>query len=204
MCVCGPEFGKDAGRIAIVKRALYGLKSSGASFRNHLADCMRELGYRPCRADPDLWIKPEIRPEDGFEYYAYALLYVDDILIVNHDGEGALKTIHKYFPMKAESMGDPEYYLGAKVRKYQLPNGVRAWALCPSKYVQEAVQNVKNYAEKAFLNFQWPKKVTAPFPHGYEPECDISKELKPELASYYSSQIGVLRWMVKLLSLIHI
>jgi hypothetical protein len=39
-CVLGPEFGANAGKQAIIVRSLYGLKSSGASFRNHLADCM--------------------------------------------------------------------------------------------------------------------------------------------------------------------
>jgi hypothetical protein len=39
-CVLGPEFGADAGKRAIIVRSLYGLKSSGTSFRNHLADCM--------------------------------------------------------------------------------------------------------------------------------------------------------------------
>ena len=34
----GPEFGDEAGRTAIIVRSLYGLKSAGASFRNHLAD----------------------------------------------------------------------------------------------------------------------------------------------------------------------
>ena len=43
-CKLGPEFGDDAGKLAIIVRALYGLKSAGASFRNHLADCMRHLG----------------------------------------------------------------------------------------------------------------------------------------------------------------
>jgi hypothetical protein len=52
--VLGPEFGSDAGKIAIVVRALYGLKSAGASFRNHLADCMKHLGFAPCLANPDL------------------------------------------------------------------------------------------------------------------------------------------------------
>jgi hypothetical protein len=42
-CTLGPEFGGDAGKRAIIVRALYGLKSAGASFRNHLADCMRHL-----------------------------------------------------------------------------------------------------------------------------------------------------------------
>ena len=68
--VLGQEFGEHAGKRAIVKRALYGLKSAGASFRNHLADCMRHLGYRSCLADQDLWIKEATRPEDGFRYYA--------------------------------------------------------------------------------------------------------------------------------------
>ena len=35
--IIGPEFGADAGKKAIIVRALYGLKSSGAAFRNHLA-----------------------------------------------------------------------------------------------------------------------------------------------------------------------
>ncbi len=51
--VLGPDFGSDAGKSAIVVRALYGLKSASASFRNHLADCMTHLGFTPCLADPD-------------------------------------------------------------------------------------------------------------------------------------------------------
>ncbi|KAL7447687.1 hypothetical protein ACHAXS_000070, partial [Conticribra weissflogii] len=53
----GPKFGKDIGCKAIVVRALYGLKSAGAAFRSHLADCMRQLGYESNKADPDLWMK---------------------------------------------------------------------------------------------------------------------------------------------------
>ena len=53
--VCGPEFGIEfIGRKAIVKRALYGTKTAGRDFRNHLRDCMDHMGYTSCRADPDL------------------------------------------------------------------------------------------------------------------------------------------------------
>ena len=38
--VLGAEFGSDAGKSAIVVRALYGLKSAGAAFRAHLASFM--------------------------------------------------------------------------------------------------------------------------------------------------------------------
>ncbi len=36
----GPEFGPNAGKSAIIVHALYGLKSAGAAFHAHLADCM--------------------------------------------------------------------------------------------------------------------------------------------------------------------
>jgi hypothetical protein len=38
LCVLGPEFGNDAGKLALIVRALYGLDSAGAAFRNHLAE----------------------------------------------------------------------------------------------------------------------------------------------------------------------
>ena len=83
--VLGPEFGEDSGRKAIVVRALYGLKSARATFWNHLEDCMHHLGILPYPADLYLWIKPMVSPGDGFNYYAYVLIYVDDVMIIHHE-----------------------------------------------------------------------------------------------------------------------
>ena len=68
----GKEFGTNQGKKAIIVRTLYGLNSSGAAFHAHLADCMRSMGYTPCRGDNDLWMKPEIDP-GGDKYYSYIL-----------------------------------------------------------------------------------------------------------------------------------
>jgi hypothetical protein len=84
-CVLGPEFGADAAKRAIIIRSLYSLKSSGASFRNHLANCMQHLGWVSCIADHNLWMKAKVQLNDGNKYHAYTLLYVDDILIAHHD-----------------------------------------------------------------------------------------------------------------------
>ena len=54
--VLGPEFGLEAEKKAFRVRELYGLKSAGALFRNHLADCMQHIGFIPCLANPDLWM----------------------------------------------------------------------------------------------------------------------------------------------------
>jgi hypothetical protein len=54
--IAGPEFGSEAGSVMIVKKALYGLKSSGAAFRAHLAETLYDLNYKSTKADPDVWI----------------------------------------------------------------------------------------------------------------------------------------------------
>ena len=196
-CITGPEFGADEGRPAIIVRALYGLRSAGAAFRNHLADCMRMLDYKPCLDDPDVWMKAETRPADNFRYYSYVLLYVDDALAIHHDAEQTLRRIDKYFPMKPKSIGDPDIYLGAKMRQVTLPNGVIAWAMSPSKHVQEAVRNVEEYLRREHGR-ELDKRASAPFVKDYRPELDVSEVLGPDEASHYQSLIGVLRWIVEL------
>ena len=79
--IAGPEFGLEAGATMVVKKALYRLKSSGAAFRAHLAETLHDLGYLPTKGDPDVWIRPAVKP-DGFEYYEMILVYVDDILCI--------------------------------------------------------------------------------------------------------------------------
>ena len=86
----GSEFGNElsgkktlvgndlSGKKTLVVRALYGIKSAGDSFRNHLGDCMRNYGYLSCLEDPDLWFKEETCQSDGAKYYEYLLIYVDD------------------------------------------------------------------------------------------------------------------------------
>ena len=73
---------------------------------------MQNLGWKSCLADPGIYYMPMTRPDDGFEYYAYALLYVDDILMIHHDAMSALKQIDKAFTLKPDSVGDPDIYLG--------------------------------------------------------------------------------------------
>jgi len=115
--ILGPEFGEDQGKKALIVRALYGLKSAGASFNRHISDCMRQMGYHPCLADPDLWMKPVVRPDDGFKYFAYILLYVDDCLCIHHDAVTVWQGLNKFFQMKPGSIGDPDNLFGHKVEE---------------------------------------------------------------------------------------
>ena len=56
----------------IVKMALYGLNSSGAAFRAKLARVLHDIGYTPSKADPDVCLRPAVKP-DRAEYYEMLL-----------------------------------------------------------------------------------------------------------------------------------
>jgi hypothetical protein len=77
--IAGPEFGKLQGRKLIIVRALYGLKSSGAMWHLQLAENLRDMGYRPTKADYDCWIR------DMDDHYEYVAVIVDDLLVFSRD-----------------------------------------------------------------------------------------------------------------------
>ena len=66
LIVLVPEFVEYAGKKALIVRALYGQKSSGASFRNYILDFLRNLGYTSYKASADIWMKESVRPYEGF------------------------------------------------------------------------------------------------------------------------------------------
>jgi hypothetical protein len=159
---------------------------------------MTELGYKSCLADPDVWLHPNVCESDGHKYYEYVLIYVDDILCVSHQPRAVLSRVDKFFPMKPGLIGEPDYYLGAKVSKVKLPNTVTAWVLSPSKYVQEAVKNLEEYLEQEHNGQRLQKKRSTPITPSYWPDLNVTPELDAENANYYQSQIGVLQWAVEL------
>ena len=90
----------------IVKRALYGLKSSGAAWRAMLAQTLMDLGYKSSKADPDVWIRPQTKPY-GFEYYEMVLVYVDDILHLSHDTKPTIEVLGKLYLLREGACGEP-------------------------------------------------------------------------------------------------
>ena len=157
---------------SILVRDLYGLKSAREAFQNHLEDCMHYLGLLPYPAKLDLWMNPMVRPDSRFNYYAYVLIHVDDAMVIHHDADGLLRIIDKYFNLKPILIGDTDIYLGAKLKKMRLENGVWEWSNRPSRYAKESVENVEKYlAELADACWHFPKnKSENPFVGDYAPE----------------------------------
>ena len=66
---------------------------------------------------------------------------MNNILCIHHDAMSVLRRINDYMKLNPSLIGDPDIYLGTKLKQVKLDNGVWAWAMSPSKYVQQAVAN---------------------------------------------------------------
>ena len=197
--IAGPEFGSRQGTVIKIVRALYGLKSSGASWRAMFNNSIRDMGFQPSIADPDVYIRPFTKP-DGTKYYEYILVYVDDVLIISHAPEEHLKVIQANYELNPSSIGPPTRYLGADVEKVQKPkdpSGREYWSFSARTYVQNAVKNVKILLQDEGRSLK--STARTPFPSStYRPEVDTTEELDEKLATRYQNLIGVLRWAVEL------
>jgi hypothetical protein len=192
----GPEFGPhNVGKRVIIVRAMYGLKSSEATWHAKLSQTLQDMGFTPSYADPDVWYKPATK-DDRFEYYEYILVYEDDLLVVSMAPGPVMKTLQKAYRLKDEPC-HPTDYLGSKIKVWNIPNETRTvWSMICSQHLKEAIKNVE--LELAKANQVLKGKPNTPMQPGYHPELDVSPVLDQDQANYYQSLIGILRWAIEL------
>ena len=179
----------------IVKKALYGLKSSGAAFRSLLASTIYDLGYRPSKADLDVWLKPAIKP-DSFKYYEMVLCYVDDVISMSECPMRAIDGIKGVFKLKGDKAEVPEMYLGGGICQVTTGSGTKCWTLFSEKYLKTAVENAEEKLAKGGRRL--PSKCLTPVVSNYHLAEDTSTELDAEGTQYYQELIGVLCWAIEL------
>jgi hypothetical protein len=193
----GGEAGDDRGKVLVVTRALYGLRSSGASWRSMLAETIRGLGFVSTQADPDVWRRPATR-KDGSTYYELLLVYVDDILAISCEPAHIIQAIDDCYKMKEGSVGPPDIYLGAQIYRHSLPDGSSAWGMSSAKYIRNAILTVESLLEEDGDSLHLTTKALTPFATNYKPELDFSPELNADLMSRFRQLIGILRWAIEI------
>ena len=180
----GDETGNDKGKVLVITRALYGLKSSGAAWHAKLAGTLQEMKFVSTRADADVYRRPATRP-DGTEYYELLLVYVDDILLISHDPKPTLTKLGQIYNIKNDTIAEPTQYLGAQIYKHSLPDGSWAWAMSSEKFIKNAVQTVEQLLKDDGDGYHLKTTAYVPFPTSYKPELDFSAELNDVLTSRY-------------------
>ena len=94
--IAGPEFKELQGHLLIMIKAPYGTRSGGARWHDRLFDILQELKFKPSKADPDVWM----RPEPGGTCYEYIAVYVDDLAIAAKDPQAFCNELKEKYNLK--------------------------------------------------------------------------------------------------------
>ena len=87
--VSGPEFEELQGHVLVMHKTLYGTRSGGACWHDKLFDILHQTGFKPSKANPDIWMKSS---KDG-NHYEYIAVYVDDLAICMKDPKAFCDTL---------------------------------------------------------------------------------------------------------------
>ena len=65
-------------------------------------------------------------------------------MVIQPDARTILDRIEKFMKLKESSAGDPDIYLGAKVKKVQMNNDVWCWSITPLSMSRRLCEIVKS------------------------------------------------------------
>ena len=212
--IAGPEFQELEGHILVIIRALYGLKSSGLRWYERFADVLREMGFAPCPAEPEIWMRAHRKdgsiiwpdknknsnsvgpsatsrlptPTNDGSYYEYIATYVDDLTIAARNAKKITDELEKKYKFKLKGTGPLKFLLGCD---YFRENGVLCAA--PKKYIEKMEASYERFFSK-----KPSRKVSSPLEKGDNPEIDDSDFLDENETKIYQSMIGSAQWVVSI------
>ena len=160
------------------------LDAGGARWHDRLFDILQELKFKPSKADPDVWM----RPEPGGTCYEYIAVYVDDLAIAAKDPQAFCNELKKKYNLKLKGVGPLEYHLGCTYKKD--PDGTLA--ADPRRYVNKILESYERmFKEK-------PRKSRPPLEGGDHPELDTSELCDEHQTKQFQTLIGQLQWLISL------
>ena len=182
--IAGPEFKELQGHPLIMIKALHGTHSGGARWHDRLFDILQDLNFKPSKADPDVWM----RPEPGGTCYEYIAVYVDDLAIAAKDPQAFCNELKKKDNLKLKCVGPLEYHLGCTYKKD--PDGTLA--ADPRKYVNKILESYESmFKEK-------PRKSRPPLEGGDHPELHTPELCDEHQTNQFQTLVGQLQWLIAL------
>jgi hypothetical protein len=180
----GPELGGHRlHHILVIKKALYGLRTSGARWHDRLSDVLRDMGFLPCRAEPDVWMR-----KTG-QRYEYIAVYVDDLAMAMVNPKDFVQTLENKYNFCFKGTGPISFHLGMDV--YREDDGTLC--ITSKKYIERILLNYEKMFGKA------PKlSCSSPILKGDHPETDDTDLLDDAGVKDYQSLIGALQWLVSI------
>jgi hypothetical protein len=181
--IAGPEFGSRQGYTLIICKALYGLRTSGLRWHERFAGVLKSLGFAPCKAEPDIWLRRK------GEIYEYVAVCVDDLAIAMKNPQEFVDVLIKQHGFKIKGTGSIAFQQGCDFFR----DGDGTLCMAPRRYIDKMMANYERmFGEKPKQN------VSSPLEKGDHPEMDTSELLGPNGVTKYQSIIGSLQSAISL------
>ena len=184
----GDEFKSDKGKVVLIEKALYGLKTSAAAWWEHLAKTLRSIGFKGSRFDDNVWYRARHEGEN-LVGYDYACIHVDDFALFAKDVQPYISQLSKVYTLRhVTPIGEDSYYLGMDIvlRPDNLGYGISA-----RTFLKEAMKEV----EKIFGHV--PEK-DCPLDPNFEYELPTTPILNSVQHQHYRKLVGILQWASEL------
>jgi hypothetical protein len=195
--ISGNEFGEGKGKTELIVRALYGLKSSGASWCAHIAHTSLDMGFVPSRGDPDVCMCQAFKHITKASYWEYLLVSVEDCLAIGMEPRATLHILESYYNYVLKDFVPPTGYLGASIGTYDLDDHTQYFFMSPDKYLTNFITFVQANLRKYKIKLN-SIRLDVPMTPGYHHEIYTSDPLDADATNLNQSYIGVLRWCIEL------
>ena len=131
--LAGPEFEEIQGHILVIHKAFYGLKSSVSRWSQRIDCIMLQLGFKPCKADPCVWLR-EMKTK-----HIDRAIYVDGLLIAFGKPQQTIKDLKEKFKLKITGDGPLQYHLNCDYKQEKDGTLVAQ----PTKYINKILESYK-------------------------------------------------------------
>lgn len=84
---------------------------------------------------------------NGNTYYAYILVYVDDVILIDTEPIRFMKSIEHDFKLKEGSLKQTDTYLGAFLSQVDYEDGTFSWVMGCESYLGKVIKNLKKKLE---------------------------------------------------------
>jgi Reverse transcriptase (RNA-dependent DNA polymerase) len=145
------------------------------------ADCIRELGFFPCMAEPDIWMRKK------GNIYDYIAVYVDELAIAMKNPKEFTDILENKHKFKLKGTRPIVFHLGMDFTR----DKDNALCISPTKYIEKLVKN-----DEKLFGMKPSQNVTSPLEKGDHPGLDSSELYNDKQISQYQSMIGSLQWIV--------
>jgi len=176
-------FGEKEGHTLLIRKDLYGLKTSGRMWWERCSDILLDMGFFQAKVEDDIWMK------DQGNHYEYIVRYVDDLAIASYRPQEIISLLESKYKLKLKGSGPIGYHLGCNFFRDE----TGTLCMSPMKYVERIVEDFGKRIGKISQ-----KKYLSPLVPNDHPDVDESPLLDIEGIKLYQSLIGSFQWDVSI------